>query len=457
LETSAGIGALDTVPGEPAPVPTPETSPQWDSDRDEDECIASIAPLPIPGRVEVSAAPMAGLDFDPRALYGKLGEIATRLGKHGLPLGYVYPALLTIASALEGIEDISNHSHRVRSNLYCALLGKVGQGKTFVVNSALQAIFLPEGTDDWVVPSSDRGLANQCGDQGARKLLVQDEYRATLQKCGIQGSSLPQLFNTLWNYDKGGAADKKGVETCFVTLSVLGNLTVDDPTDFAKLFGASSVSGLVDRHIFGYCDKRVKFRPFSITQEFLQPKGATFPNWVWDAKDEWSGENNERGRLTEHMLRVALIQSCCNGDREITKESLEAAMRFAEWQERLRETFQAGLAENPDAICYSAIHRALEEQYDKQRESKAPPKGADKFEDEESAQLKLLHFPSIMRSKSYYRRFGSLMINRVKMSMINEGLLREVKEVNVEELPDGRTKAKSGKKSDFVRLVVRAK
>ena len=66
-------------------------------------------------------------------------------------------------------------------------------------------------------------------------------------------------------------------------------------------------------------------------------------------------------------------------------------------------------------------------------------------------------FPSIMRSKSYYRRFGSLMINRVKMSMINEGLLREVKEETVEELPNGRTKSRPGKKSDFVRLLSRAK
>ena len=229
------------------------------------------------------------MDFDSRALYGKLGEIASRLASAGLPLGYVYPAILTIASTLDGVEDISNHTHKVRSNLYTALLGKVGQGKTAVVNSALKAIFLPEGTEDWVVPSSDRGLAKQCGNQGDRKLLIQDEYRATLQKCNMQGSSLPQLFNLLWNYDKGGAADKKGVEQCFARLSVLGNLTVDDPTDFAKIFGASSISGMVDRHIFGYCDKRVKFRPFPIKQEFLQPNGVVFPNWVWDAKDEWLG------------------------------------------------------------------------------------------------------------------------------------------------------------------------
>jgi len=237
---------------------------------------------------------------------------------------------------------------------------------------------------------------------------------------------------------------------------VLGNLTVDDPSEFAKLFGASSVSGLVDRHIFGYFDKRVKFRPFDIKQELLQPTGASFPKWVWDAKDQWLGESDARGRLTEHMLRVALIQSCCNGDHEITKASLEAAMRFAEWQERLRGTFQAGVAENPDAICYSAVHRALEEQYDKQRSTGVPPKGADMIESGKAAQLRLLHFPSIMRSKSYYRRFGTLMINRVKMSMINEGLLGEVKEETVEDLPSGKTKTKPGKKSAFVRFLSRA-
>jgi hypothetical protein len=453
LETFAKEGIPGDVPDNAA-LPA-----QWDSDKDEDERIASIAPrppLPIPERIEVFAAPVQSLDFDPRALYGKLGEIATRLADRGLPLGYVYPALLTIASTLPGVEDISNHSHKVRSNLYCALLGKVGQGKTAAVDSVLKAVFLPEGTDDWVVPSSDRGLANQCGDQGGRKLLVQDEYRATLQKCSIQGSSLPQLFNTLWNYDRGGAADKKGVEQCFVRLSVLGNLTVDDPSEFAKLFGASSVSGLVDRHIFGYCDKRLKFRPFDIKQEFLQPTGTTFPRWVWDAKDQWLGENDARGRLSEHLLRVALIQSCCNGDLEITKASLEAAMRFAEWQERLRGTFQAGVAENPDAVCYNAVHKALEMQYDKQKSTGVPPKGVDRFADDKATQLKLLHFPSIMRSKSYYHRFGCPMINRIKMSMINEGLLGEVKEETVEELPNGKTRTKPGKKSTFVRLLSRA-
>jgi len=169
------------------------------------------------------------------------------------------------------------------------------------------------------------------------------------------------------------------------------------------------------------------------------------------------GEIDERGRLTEHMLRVALIQACCNGDREITKGSFEAAMRFAEWQERLRGTFQAGLAENPDAICYSAIHRALEEQHDKQRESKVPPKGAHKFEDSESEQLKLFAFPQHHAKQVLLPALWKLDDQPGKDIDDQRSLLREVKEQTVEDLPDGRTKTKSGKKSDFVRLVVRAK
>jgi hypothetical protein len=49
---------------------------------------------------------------------------------------------------------------------------------------------------------------------------------------------------------------------------------------------------------------------------------------VWDVKDEWLGEIKVRRRLTEHVLRKALIQSCCNCDPEITQASLEAAMRI---------------------------------------------------------------------------------------------------------------------------------
>ena len=157
------------------------------------------------------------------------------------------------------MEDVD---HNIRSNIYTALLGDVGCGKSAAVKAALSAIFLPEFVADRVTPSSDRGLANQCGESGLRKLLIQDEYRATLQKCSIQGSSLPQLFNALWNDDKAGAADKKGVEVCFARLSVLGNLTCKDPVEFAKLFGSASVSGMVDRHLFGWHDSNFRYRLF---------------------------------------------------------------------------------------------------------------------------------------------------------------------------------------------------
>jgi hypothetical protein len=456
---SAGMEAEGEPPKDPKPEITPpimvKPNPNTNVDgMNWDALLEGLAPpemLPVPMSVETVAAPMVGLDFDARSLYGKLGQIAEKLAGNGIPLGYAFPAVLAVASALNDVEDIDHH---VRSNIYVALLGDVGQGKSAAVRAATETIFLPEDVLDIVVPSSDRGLANQCGDQGARKLLVQDEYRATLQKCSYQGSSLPQLFNTLWNFDKAGAADKKGIEACFVRLSVLGNLTCKDSSEFAKLFGSSSVSGMVDRHLFGFHDKPFKYRPHRIPTEIIQAGAVRIPNWVWEKKDEWLGDIRQRNRLSEHMLRVALIQSCCNGDKEITKGSLEAAMRFGEWQERLREIFRPGLAENNDAVCFEAVAKALREVYDRQMSTKKPPPHANLFTDDKDEQCKLLHFTNIMLHKSYYHRFSAPLLNRVKKAMIEEKLINEVKEEETEDdaSSTGRAQTK-GKKNPFVRLL----
>jgi hypothetical protein len=430
----------------------PPTKPSHANHDYVEEFMAELAPtdsLPVPDSVATSVVPVSGLAFDPRSLYGKLGEISRRLESGGIPLGYGYPSVLTVASALDDVED---EAHNVRSNIYTALLGDVGWGKSAAVKAAVASIFLPEGTADRVTPSSDRGLANQCGDQGSRKLLIQDEYRATLQKCGMQGSALPQLFNALWNDDRAGAADKKGVEICFARLSLLGNLTCADPTEFAKMFGASSVSGLVDRHLFGWHDSSFKYRPIAgLHAEILHPKPVKVPNWIWDAKDKWldEGDPRERSRLSEHALRVALIQSSCNGDSEITQASFEASLRYAEWQERLRQTYRPGLGESNDAVCFEAIYKALWETYERQVDTRKPPKGANTVTDDLGEQCKLLHFATIMNLKSYYRRFGPTLLNRTKANMVNENIILEVL-TDPEEDDNGRKK--KGKKTTFVKL-----
>jgi hypothetical protein len=106
---------------------------------------------------------------------------------------------------------------------------------------------------------------------------------------------------------------KKGRQVVYGKLNMLGGLAINDAADFSRVFGAHSVKGLYDRFIFGYSEKHLKFRPINIKPEFFDTKLVHFPQWAWDAKDEWIGDDLARGRLAEHALRIALVTSSCNG------------------------------------------------------------------------------------------------------------------------------------------------
>jgi hypothetical protein len=225
-------------------------------------------------------------------------------------------------------------------------------------------------------------------------------------------------------------------------LSMLGGLAINDAADFSRVFGAHSVKGLYDRFIFGYSEKHLKFRPTNIEPEHFDPKPVHFPQWVWDAKDEWIGDDLGRGRLSEHALRIALITAACNGDAEVTKPCLEAAFRFCEWQERLRQVFKPGLAETKDAEAFEAVWSALREQYNRQKETReVHPKAVSLALDmQQENRWKLLHFTDVLNSKSYYRRY-SRFISQVRKTMLEEGFIHEVRE----DEEDERGKAKKGK------------
>jgi hypothetical protein len=54
-------------------------------------------------------------------------------------------------------------------------------------------------------------------------------------------------------------------------------------------------------------------------------------------------------------MRVGYISAVANNDCEITPECITAAIAFAEWQERVRTSFQPGMARNQSAQCMEAI------------------------------------------------------------------------------------------------------
>jgi hypothetical protein len=359
------------------------------------------------------------LPFPFEAMYGRLRQLAENMN---VPYGFAYPALLTIACGL----DIEDAGGNVRGTLYTALLGGVNYGKTIVSERAKNSIFLPESIVDEGVPGSDRGLIKDIGTEGRRKVFYQDELRSLLSKCGINGSSLTPLLCKLWSSDHGAASDKRGRDECHGVISVLGNLAVEDPSEFAKIMGAETTKGLSDRMVYGI-GPVVDFYPATIKPQLVKVKPCLVPRWCYPELHKWSDGDRNKRRVGEIALRVALIQSAVNGDQEVTNQSFQCALNFADWQVSIRAVYRAGVAENKEAEAFEAIATALQQVHDKQEHTSKIPNGGTETAD--------LHWARIMNSKSLYRKHGSTVINRIKMSMVHEGILRIVYDLDDEGNP----------------------
>ncbi|MFZ0800106.1 MAG: bifunctional DNA primase/polymerase [Terriglobales bacterium] len=342
---------------------------------------------------DVRVVEVTDISFPPECMYGTLGQIA---GTLDAPLGFAYPAMLAVGAG-HGIVDAGDN---VRGTMYVVLVGDIGDGKTAVIQRSLGSLFLPEATVVKITPGSDRGLIKLLGTTGSPKLLIQDEFRNTMSKCNIQGSSLAPLLCSLWSDNIAGAADKRGVEECDAQLSILGNLACKDSTDFASVFGSQTTKGLTDRFVIGL-GAPMKFMPTKIKKDLLEVKPCRVPGWAFEAKERWQGDIRERRRLGEIALRVALITSALNGDPEVTKEAMEKALLFCEWQERVRQVYRPGIAENKEAECFEAVIAALNE------------KGIGVP----------IPWSRTMNAKSYYRKYSPTLLNRVKKALKDEGII----------------------------------
>jgi hypothetical protein len=328
------------------------------------------------------------------------GYLAQRARDIQVPFGYGYPALLAAAST---IAKPSESFGPVRTNLYVALLGPVGRGKTVATSRAVRALLMADLLTNRLTPGSDRGLIGLFKKSaGKPALLLQDEFRNTMAKASIQGSSLAPVICQLWSEDVAGAADKKGVEECDVKLSILGNLACADGIEFAEIFGQQTSKGMADRFILGLAPES-KWTDVQVHQDDREGVPCRVPGWVFEKKHEWE-QKNGRSRLGEMVLRVALVTSSMNGETEITEAALQAAFRFCEWQLAIRGEYAPGISENLDAKCTEAVlltfHRLKQDYPDK-----------------------LWKFSDIAKKKKWYAKFSSPMLSRVKKSLISEGVL----------------------------------
>jgi hypothetical protein len=341
-------------------------------------------------------------EIPPEAAYGWLGRKAI---ESGMPLGFIYPALLGVFAG----KPI--RCGKVHPSLYVALLGDVETGKSQAIERAQAVLGMKEPVVVRRSASSDRGLFKLFGDDPKQKdvpkksggtfVMCLTELRHMFTKMAMENNSLPPALSALWDSGKDfGTADKFNNVGCAVTLSIVGGLKCKDPDEFSAVFGADTMHGLYSRFVFGSTSEKWEYKPEDIVPERRDPCEIAVTAEAWSRLAAWRKEKPGRSRLAEIAMRIAVISeaaekgsdwlsdealqeadvlSCLDVGQpeesrlrmqvaswkprqaELSAEALEAALRFMEWQEALREAYTPSEAIDDDARCTEAILKAAEE------------------------------------------------------------------------------------------------
>jgi hypothetical protein len=281
-------------------------------------------------------------DLPVEALDGRLGEICVnRLAAH-FPLAYAWPALLAAASVL--VEE-----RTTRTNLYCALVGPIGSGKSQAIEWALKVLGIEEPLLMDILSGSAEQLVRKTKDaNGSNRLFSPDELGHMLDKLKIENASYAYVMNRAYYKDRFEVLMGKKEAVLFnCNLSLIGGLPDDR---FDKLFDSASTGGLYDRFIFGYTNYfRMKYKPCEELPERVKPARVVIDREVWRTKDRWLENNHEwNPRVVEHCLRAAAICAAFSGRTYLGPEDLEPTFYLVRYQHMLREFLKPNPGENVD-------------------------------------------------------------------------------------------------------------
>lgn len=282
-------------------------------------------------------------DMPEGVLDGRLGEICKTHMLSRFPVAYAWPALVTVASAL-----VPRRGENQRLNLYTALSGPVGSGKTQAINAAKQLLGIDEPILMSVMAGSAEGLMSYMDDaNGASRLLSPDELSHMLEKAAIQNASFASVISRAWSEMKFVlimAGRKKA--TFNASLSILGGL-VDDR--FEELFSRATTAGLYDRFAFGACpgDFEFDYYPFEAGIQSYEPDNVYADASVWAEKSAWRKELSSR--VTEIAIRVAIVCAAFDGRTLLKASDLGPALEFAKYQHRIRKILKPNEGENYEA------------------------------------------------------------------------------------------------------------
>jgi hypothetical protein len=306
-----------------------------------------------PARVIVEDDKILVPDIPIACLDGWLGEVCQK-NMYDFPRAWAWPALLAAGSTRVP------HSSSIRSNIFAALVGPKGGGKSSTVTVAnwLMGVGKPELFDDYV--GSAEGLAQHLPHDTESKpcLWLVDELGQLLDKARIEGVSYVRVLCTTFYRDNQALVVARGKRHAFkAKLSIIGGI-VDD--DFEDALSAITSHGLYDRFIFGmgpsgyiynwhpvsdYGESLAAMPPFGC--DGRQPKVVEYVNGdVWKLKKEWLKNHPGLNREAELGLRSALIAAAWDGRTELRAENLGPALAYAEAQGKVRGLLKPNLGKN---------------------------------------------------------------------------------------------------------------
>jgi hypothetical protein len=308
-----------------------------------------------------------------------------------MPMGLSYPAVLACVSVIPGLTRMCG----ARVNIYGCLIVPPGGGKNETMRRAVSVTGLLPGTGgDYskTAPGGDAQLIGLLGDRASRKkgeegripgprklLLITHEIGDVLAKTGIDNSTLASRLCDFWDeseYDKTVGKDTIHVDC---RLSWLGGLPAgaDNPEKFSEFFGGQTNFGLYPRFIFGYADGKYVHSDWEaparstvvtpVSEEDAAEALSTFGNndvtvvrnispEAQRMYDAWTPTGDDAGRIKYNGKKIAILKACFNHESQVSELRMGQAIKFMQWQMRLRETFRPGTAKESNKEAWFTEH-----------------------------------------------------------------------------------------------------
>jgi hypothetical protein len=302
----------------------------------------------------------------------RLGEIFRDRMSHIFPVDYGWLSLIHCAGVLVPPSSrnglVASDSDDL-TNLYTALVGPTGSGKSASWTYARQCLGINSGTKNYYDVKSGSAETlfkkiqeeQRVGTFGDQLLLDVDEYSHLFKKIGIDGASFASIltsgfYKKIQNVLIGGGKDV----SINCAISWIGGIVSEE---FEDLFGSSTIGGLYDRFMFGVCptEFRLAYQKFQGPAETVNPVAVDIDPSVYEATAAWRKDHPEFSREQEIATRFAKIIASFDGRRTLYGKDMEGApLQFAIEQNRIRSFLKPNAGENPDAKVANAVLSLLE-------------------------------------------------------------------------------------------------